>query len=586
MRLLGRIDTLFFRYFPRLLPHRVQRESTIEKQLLPQGDSRRSSDQRGIRFKLKIIFSCLTGIPFIVFTFIYFRGETLTTALSGFIVALALILVLEGFLIFRKMADHVEELSSTMQNITDGKAERVHDKGETKELAIIAEAFNNTLSKLEETARQLGLRALQASTLYEIKEIVSKTINIEEIAKVILLRAMKAVNSQAGYLAIRQKSSTILYVQAASGKGKKIPSKIVLDESRTLAGLAFYRKSAIIIDDIEKEPHLKELNRPDIGATRLLYLPLVAKGSSIGMLVLGRGKIQPHFSKEDIQFLQVMLQQVAYSVENARLYENLRYSKRELEGALSSQKKAQVQLLASARMAAFGELSVNIAHELNNPLTGVLGYTDLILGSPLEMSQVKELLEKIRTQTVRAGNITKGLLDLSSIQSSSKVRTDLNALVKKTLYLARGRMLESGINLDLRLADKSLSIIADQAQVGQALFNLVANALKAMTEKNTKSPRFVKKDDSRKRRKHILCIESGERDHRVYVSFKDTGDGIPPEHLASMFEPFHLPEDIRSQVGLSLWVTDKIIKAHGGSIHVKSILGKGSIFAVTLPAAG
>jgi methyl-accepting chemotaxis protein len=145
---------------------------------------------RTIRQRLTLVFSCLMALSFCVFAFVYFQIGTFQTALSGALIALALILVLEGFIIFRRMAEHIERLSGTMEQAESGKLKQVQGAGDTRELAIIADTFNRTLSKLEETARDLGIKAIKASTLHEIREIVPKTIHMEEVAKVILERAI------------------------------------------------------------------------------------------------------------------------------------------------------------------------------------------------------------------------------------------------------------------------------------------------------------------------------------------------------------------------------------------------------------
>ena len=541
---------------------------------------------RPIRHNLKLVFFCLTAIPFVVFVFIYLRIGAFTTALSGFLVALVLIIVLEGFMIFRRTADHVEQLSSTMIKAMEGKAEKVQDGGATREFAIIADTFNRTLFKLEDTAQELGVRAVQASTLNEIREIVSKSINMDEIAKAILSRVMRAVNAKAGYLAVKKGGSPALHIAASLGISEKLPDEISIDANETLAGLVIEDKSPVLIENIDEDPYKKNLNSPDIGLPRLLYLSIVAKGTSIGVLALGRDKEQPPFEEEYVQFLQILLQQIAYSVENAMLYENLRRSNRKMEAAMESQQKAQDQMLASARMAVFGELSLNIAHELNNPLTGILGYTDLILSSTVENNQTEEMLQRIRTQTIRASNITRSLLDFVSIEPGSKIRTDLNELIKKTFLLGRGRLRDSGIQLEIKLADKPLPTMLEPAQVLQVFFNLLSNALNAMTGAFEVSLGSEENDPDRKGKEFLLKVESGSKKDMVYVSFKDTGPGIPPDRLSKIFEPFYSTQDKISEVGLGLWVSYRIIRAHGGTIQVKSIPDKGSTFIVILPLAG
>jgi len=541
---------------------------------------------RPIRHNLKLVFFCLTAIPFVVFAFIYLRIGAFTTALSGFLVALVLIIVLEGFMIFRRTADHVEKLSSTMIKAMEGKAEKVQDGGATREFAIIADTFNRTLFKLEDTTQELGVRAVQVATLNEIREIVSKSINMEEISKAILTRVMRAVNAKSGYLAVKKGKSQALHIAASLGISEELPDEISIDANETLAGLVIADKSPVLIEDIDEDPYKKNLNSPDIGLPRLLYLSIVAKGTSIGVLALGRDKEQSPFEEEYVQFLQILLQQIAYSVENAMLYENLRQSNRKMEAAMESQRKAQDQMLASARMAVFGELSLNIAHELNNPLTGILGYTDLILGSTVDNNQTEEMLQRIRTQTIRASNITRSLLDFVSIEPGSKIKTDLNELIKKTFLLGRGRLRDSGIQLEIKLADKPLPTMLEPAQVLQVFFNLLSNALNAMTGAFEVSLGSEENGHDRKGKEFLLKVESGSKKDMVYVSFKDTGPGIPSDRLSKIFEPFYSTQDKISEVGLGLWVSYRIIKAHGGTIQVKSIPDKGSTFIVILPLAG
>lgn len=541
---------------------------------------------RPIRHNLKIVFACLTAIPFVVFAFIYFRIGAFTTALSGFLVALVLILVLEGFMIFRKMADHVERLSSAMTKALDGKVEKVQDGGATREFAIIADTFNRTLFKLEDTAQELGVRAVQAATLNEIREIVSTSINMEEIAKVVLSRTMNAVNAKAGYLAVIKDKPQTLHVAATLGIPKKLKGQTALAYNKTLAGLAIKRKSPISIEHIDNDPDNKRLNVPDIGLPRLLYLSIVAKGTSIGVLVLGRNEKQPPFEEEYISFLQTLLQQIAYSIENARLYENLKRSNKKLEAALESQRNAQDQMLASARMAVFGELSLNIAHELNNPLTGILGYTDLLIGSSGDNDQTDELLQRVRIQAIRASNITRNLLDFVSIEPGSKTRVDLNELIKKAFLLGRGRLRDSGIQLEVKLADKPLPIMVEPAQILQVFFNLLSNALNAMTGAFEISLGTEENGPTGERKNDLLKVDSWEKKDQVFVSFKDTGPGISSERLQKIFEPFYSTQDKVSEVGLGLWISYRIIKSHGGTIKVKSTPNKGSTFIVIFPLAG
>jgi signal transduction histidine kinase len=534
---------------------------------------------RGVRQSMKVIFSCLTAIPFFVFAFIYFRIGALNTALPASLIALAVILILEGFIVFRKMAEHIEKLSSEMMGIEGGTIGKIQKEGNTKELAIIADTFNRTLDKLEDTARQLSLKVAQVSTLNEIGEAVSKTINIKKIASLILERSIQDSGSRAGYVGLRQGKSSMLRIAAFRGVDWGIKENINLDVEKSLAGRAFEKKSPIGVEDIGLDSSMKGLNVPDIGCPRLLYLPIMVKEIPIGLLALGRDINQSPYEEEEILFLQTLLRHAGSGIENARLYEDIQLSNRRLETALISQKKAQTHLLTSARMTAFGELSVNVAHELNNPLTGILGYADLMLSSPMDDNEKIKYLEEIRDQTVRATNIIKSLLDFADIRSS-KALTDLNALIQKTILLVKGRMCVLNIQLELNLEDDLPSVDANQNEIEQVLLNLINNALNAMSG-------IYKSDyeaaDNMAEKQHCLKIITKKRGGNIYISFQDNGPGISPEELPRIFEPFYSNKKEVSQVGLGLWISHRIIAANGGVIKVKSRLGEGSAFFVILP---
>jgi len=541
---------------------------------------------RGVRQNMKVIFSCLTAIPFIVFAFIYFRIGVFNTALSASLIVLALILVLEGFIVFRRMAEHIENLSSAVVKAEKGVLEDVQKVGDTRELAMIADAFNRTLSKLENMARELGVKAVQTSTLNEIREIVSKTIHMEDIARFILERAVNAVASQAGYMAIRQGISQDLYIAATIGIEGDIREGLRIDADKTLAGRVIEQKIPILIEDIEQEDEMKRLNVPDMKLARLLFLPILAKRSVIGALVLGRDRNQHPYKEEEVQFLQTLLQQVAFNFENAMLYEEIQQSNRELKIALDSQKKAQDHLLISARMAAFGELSIKFAHELNNPLTGILGYADLILGTEMDDKERMEHIEEIRRQAIRAGRITRSILDFAGNKREPGERADLNAILQKALLPAKARISDAGIRLDLQLNKELPYVEMDQTLMEQVFFHLISNAMNAVTGVY-KLPAGIKEAGTGiGAGQPFIGIETGMRGDNIYVSFKDNGPGISDEDIPRIFDPFFSTQEKVSQVGLGLWICHMMIIAYGGRISVDSEIGKGSLFTVELPING
>ena len=145
--------------------------------------------RRSIKHSLKIVFFCMTALPFFVFAFVYFRLGTFNTALSGSLVVLSLVLMLQGFVVFRRMAEHIEQLSLSISEAEKGDKIKIDSSSETRELALIAGSFNRTLSKLESTAKDLGIKTLQATALHEVGEIVSRTVQMEEVAELVVYLA-------------------------------------------------------------------------------------------------------------------------------------------------------------------------------------------------------------------------------------------------------------------------------------------------------------------------------------------------------------------------------------------------------------
>lgn len=278
---------------------------------------KRRTRLKSFKSKCGICFACLSAIPFLVFGFVYFDAARIGGFSTGLLTALVIFLVLSGLMYLKRAVDQIDELSQEMTNVEEKKSKWVHYKGETKELTIISETFNRTLYKLDLATKKLGTLSIQSEILSEMSDMVSKKVEILEITKTTLMGAVKAVNAKAGYIAVRNGKKPVLHVAATFGIRKKIPRTVNLKGDSTLAGIVCQSKSPILIPDIEEEPRLKSLNKPDMGMPSLLYLSIFANRASVGMLALGRERTQPYFQEKDVQFLQVLLRFVAFGIENS-----------------------------------------------------------------------------------------------------------------------------------------------------------------------------------------------------------------------------------------------------------------------------
>jgi C4-dicarboxylate-specific signal transduction histidine kinase len=230
---------------------------------------------------------------------------------------------------------------------------------------------------------------------------------------------------------------------------------------------------------------------------------------------------------------------------------------------------AQAQLVEAQKLAAIGQLGAGVAHELNNPLTGVLGNAQLLLeGLPAGHAD-RETLEKIEALARRCRDITQKLLRFSQQRAEPDFRElDPNRVVADALSLAEGHVRAGGIGMDVALASDLPHVRGDAGHLAQVVLSLVSNARAACLGKPGAGIR----------------ISTREEEGEVAIAVEDGGKGIAPENLPRIFEPFFTTKEQWSNVGLGLSVSYRIVAEHGGRIDVKTRLGEGSLFTVRLPS--
>jgi len=226
------------------------------------------------------------------------------------------------------------------------------------------------------------------------------------------------------------------------------------------------------------------------------------------------------------------------------------------------------QIRRSEQLAAVGRLAAGVAHEINNPLTGVLTFAELLLEKENLDQQDRKDLELIIRETKRAREIVRGLLDYARETPFVKAPLNVNDLVRQTTQLLGKREAFQQVNIVEALAENLPLIEGDRHQLQQVLMNLALNACEAMPDGGT------------------LLLGTAAKDNQVIIEVTDTGCGIKPEHLDHIFEPFFTTKPVGKGTGLGLSVSVGIIQQHGGTLEVESSVGKGTTFTITLPAAG
>ena len=290
-----------------------------------------------------------------------------------------------------------------------------------------------------------------------------------------------------------------------------------------------------------------------------IEVPMAIQGRVTGRM-RARTSI-PGLPPEDAeQVLRIVASQVAVAAENARLYEGLQRQMEEL-------RNTEAQLVQSAKLAAIGELAANVAHEINNPMTSILGYATLLHEETPETSPRKETLKLIQNESLRIREIVRALLDFSRQRDFAKELVDIRQAVKDTLALIQRHAVLSNCKIVEQYGDKLPLVELDVPQCKQVFLNLVTNALDAMPHGGTLT----------------VTVTPATQDEAIRIEFADTGTGIPEANLARIFEPFFTTKPAVKGTGLGLSVSLGIVQAHGGTIEVASEPGKGSRFTVLLP---
>ena len=229
----------------------------------------------------------------------------------------------------------------------------------------------------------------------------------------------------------------------------------------------------------------------------------------------------------------------------------------------------QARVAQSERLASLGMLAAGVAHEINNPLGGILALTGLTVEDMKQEDPSRETLEEVIRQTERCRDIVKGLLEFSRQSKANTERIDLNRILQDTLSLLAKQALFFNIEVVRDLDPGLPAVMADKSQFQQVFMNIFVNAVQAMDERGT--------------------IRIASRYYRagkcVEVAISDTGQGIPPEQIDRIFDPFFTTKESGQGTGLGLSIAYGIVTTHRGAISVRSEVGKGSTFTIRMPVA-
>jgi two-component system NtrC family sensor kinase len=242
-------------------------------------------------------------------------------------------------------------------------------------------------------------------------------------------------------------------------------------------------------------------------------------------------------------------------------------------------KIAHQKLLQSDRLASLGQLSASVAHEINNPVAGVLNLAMLMQRllkedgvPPDRLNDFRRYLGQVVQETSRVGRIVSDLLSFSRRSSPHREATDLRPVIQATLSLVSHKLRLGNVEVETRLDENCPMVHCDRSQIQQVILNLVMNAAEAM--------------QPHKGGRLVVTAEGVHGGSHLRIAVKDDGEGISPENLKRIFDPFFTTKPEGKGVGLGLAVSYGIVQAHGGEIEVESAPGRGTTFVITLPVKG
>jgi PAS domain S-box-containing protein len=234
---------------------------------------------------------------------------------------------------------------------------------------------------------------------------------------------------------------------------------------------------------------------------------------------------------------------------------------------ITVEKKLEEQIIQSERLAAMGQMIGGFAHELNNPLTAILGVSEILQDGETSEARVKQL-GMLHQQARRATEIVQNLMYFSRPTAPGKTQVDLSELVERTLHLQAYSLRKNNITVDFLKETGLPQVVGDPHQLMQVFLNLILNAEQAIREARDKG---------------TLRIRLGKTDHDVWASFQDDGPGIAPGILPNIFDPFYTTKRPGRGTGLGLSICKAVLKEHGGNVEAAPGPGGGAVFTVSLP---
>jgi PAS domain S-box-containing protein len=409
---------------------------------------------------------------------------------------------------------------------------------------------------------EIRRRNRELNALNAMAVIATQSFDLDEIMSLTLRQVLSLLGADSGSVFLSDAESDTFRRRA--GWGQRSSERTKVSEIQFHEGFGdLVTRSRTEVLTAEYLPHLPktvaDFIRPD-GQSSWIWVLLWSKDRPVGIMGIGSADNR-EYSSNDENLLVAVGRQLATTIEKVRLYE-------ETCRAYEDLRLTQEKLLQSEKMSAVGQLIAGVAHELNNPLTAILGYAQLLESEELNERQA-DYVSKLFKQAQRTHRVVQNLLSFARQRKPQKQDVDVRKVLEETLTLRDYDLRVNNVRIVRQMEDSIPAVTADPHQLEQVFLNIINNAVDAMLEKGDGG---------------TLKVRVYSDEGLVHVVFQDSGPGI--KEPGRIFDPFYTTKSVGKGTGLGLSICYGIVKEHGGEITARNRSEGGAIVEITLPSTG
>jgi two-component system NtrC family sensor kinase len=399
--------------------------------------------------------------------------------------------------------------------------------------------------------------------LHTVAETVSRSLDVEEVVRTAVDALTHVTGHEISSLHLLSDDGTTLHLAGERGLSESLREiNRVLTPGQGLIGRVAATGQTLNLPSVVDAPNLLPEAKPAVQQDRMrgfLCVPIHSRGRLLGTLSLGR-QTSDAFDEREVALVEATADQIGIALDNARLYsETLRQ--------LEELRHAQAQLIRAEKLSAVGELASGVAHEINNPLTTILGQAHLLLEHPEVTPAVTKRVSIIADEASRAARIVQNLLLFARHYPPERRPCSVADQVRRVLELKEYQLAQDRVEVRTEF-EPCATVWADENQIQQVVLNLVQNAHQAMARMPER----------------VLTLRVRPLDAAVAIEVLDTGPGIAAEALPRLFDPFFTTKPPGEGSGLGLSVSYGIVAEHKGALRGDNRLDRqGAIFTVELP---